>query len=205
MALAVEAPEVDFDSYDEYVTLENVFYSEVQRLVRSRINAGLHFWRRWPYLVSLNMGDACAPCTLRITKGQGGVWCVTVVAEIEEILQEVISSLLSLSRMRGQELTEQELHTIASDSLAHAIAPRVRALLIKNIVAVSCTIPFVPYAFSGGVVLYSWPQIFASRLAIMMGGHARVGCDSPLAALDEGLLRLIAMQTYSPEWPYYDP
>jgi hypothetical protein len=203
------APEVDFADHAEYLELETAFFRVMQGFLRSRIASSIRFWQRWPYMVFLNLREIGTMFLLRLTKGQGGAWCSDALGEIEEVVQETTVGVIALSRLRGAPATELELKTVVGETLTHAIAARLRTVFVKNIVFVS----HPPLDFSlytavqgeGGSLLYSWPQIYAFRLAVAMAGHARLGAGSPLARLDEPLLRLVALEAYTPKWPFFEP
>ena len=202
----VKAPEIDFADHTEYIELETMFYRVMQAFVRARVNANISFWQRWPYMVCLDLRDIGTLFMLRLTKGEGEAWCGQALREIEELVQEVISGVITFGRLRGTPVVSQDLKLVLCETLSHAISARVRPLLVKNIVLVSHPVhPFPGYVDHATSMLYSWPQIFAFRLAVAMGGHRRLGEASPIAALDDPIIRLIVIEAYTPKWPFFEP
>jgi hypothetical protein len=196
------APEVDFESHDEYLRLEALFYTVVQEFVRSRVSADLQYWQRWPHFVNLALGDVGVAFLARLTKGGGRGWADAVLEEIGEILQEVATGVLVFSRLRSKAVTQGEMNIVLGDAVDRAVSARVRPLLVRNFVLVS---PPRDAFGSGSGALHSWPQIFALRLAVATGGHARLGAASPLLDLEPALLRLIGVAAFAPRWPYFEP
>jgi hypothetical protein len=199
-----EAPEVDYDSHGELQGLESTLFRLIRGFVRGRVNHHLGYWQRWPYIASLGMDDVGPLYLMTYTKGRGEEWCRKNAMEIQELLLEVITGVVTFARRRNTVVTVEDLHEVLDDTITNAISARVRAVMVKNIVLVSRVHPVLTPRFSyDESMFYSWPEIFALRLAAAMGGHARLGEGSGLLSLDSAILRGVVIDAYAPSWPFF--
>jgi hypothetical protein len=203
----LRAPEVDFESYDHYLDVEAGLYKVVRGLIHERVRSNLRYWSRWPYVISMNLGGiGVVVLLMRVTQGKGADWASATILRVDAVLSEVAAAVLTLGRLHGRAPDASDMCIILDETATREVAHFMRALMLRNIVRVVCP-PRDPLAQpSYGIArYYSWPEIFALRLVLATGGHARLGKGSPLFALDDALLRLIALQAHARPPPYFDP